>query len=145
MFGERLRRQAENRNTLVECPKERKLRLILLKIEGNVYWAWTSVKLLNLNNPTTIFDGFRVRREVKIAEFGNILAAEVVVCRSGEVSWRPKRVSRCSGINFLSSDMSFWEALGGQTGVNFVKNRTQCLLGVDFRQISEFERPHHVF
>ena len=79
---------------------------------------------------------------MKIAEFGNILAAEVVVCRSGEVSWRPKRVSRCSGINFLSSDMSFWEALGGQTGVNFVKNRTQFLLGVDFRQITEFEQPY---
>ena len=31
--------------------------------------------------------------------------------------------------------MSFWEGLGEQMGVNFVKNRTQFLLGVDFRQI----------
>ena len=30
-------------------------------------------------------------------------------------------------------------------GVNFVKNRTQFLLGVDFRQISDFERLYDGF
>ena len=32
-----------------------------------------------VKDPTTFFDGFRVRRGTEIAEFGDILAVEVVV------------------------------------------------------------------
>ena len=52
---------------------------ILLKIEHNFYWAWISVKLVILNDATTFFNGFRVRRGTEIVEFGDILAFKVVV------------------------------------------------------------------